>query len=142
MGKFAVILLPILARFAWNNLVPLLYKIFEAKYGKGLMGFVFELIAEKHPLIESEKMTKETAENLNIKAIKEVTAQSPGLKTTPAKWIHTVCYMEKIRRENKKKFNGWTEQYKFWKDSPKIKYQTTDFMYLYKKDFSVKKDDK
>lgn len=131
LGVLASIVLPILVRYAFKSLIPLLFNLLVAKYGDGFMGFVLELIADNAHLIELKQLDKDEAERKNVETMIEVSKQSPGLPKSVARWVHSVAYMEYVRRTNPSKFERTSQRVENWFKGNKVKYPQQDFMDLY-----------
>lgn len=114
----------------WGTLISLLFTWLAGKFGSGFMKWVLELIASNAAKIDFGKMTKAEAEERNIALIQQVTAQSPGIRTSEARLINTVAYLKWLSdnkpAEFKKRMN------RFLSSAGKLKsHTTTDFMDLY-----------
>lgn len=125
-----VILLKILAGWAWTYIVPFLFDLLKRKFGPGLIDFIYGLIGERHIQIVNDGLPPEDAEAMNLKIIKEATKSSPGLSTTWARFIHTIVYMKWTMDNVEVKFDGWIDNIIHFEYSGKNK-TTPDFMSLY-----------
>ena len=114
-----MILLKILAQYAWTYLVPLLFALLEKKMGPALMAFIYDLIGEQHQLILDGNVSTEDAERANLEVIREATRSSPGLSTTWAKFAHTVAYMKWVQDNIEIKFEWWIDALVLWENKAK-----------------------
>lgn len=132
---FAVVALPLVkllfTGFILPVILPLLLEWVKKNYGGGLVDFVFDLIKIQDKRIEAGEIASTAARDENIAAIKMVSAQSPGIGTTMAEFIHTIVYMNYVAETIPVKLERWIDKQITWK--PKVSTTSgADFMKTYR----------
>lgn len=108
-------------------ILKLAFKWFRKRYGKKLTDFAYELIG----LREKEKKVKGLdsidAALTNVRILKEITKQSPGLTTTECFLLNLSAYATWVSDKDKRKETEWVKRERQW---TRKKVQT-DYMDLY-----------
>lgn len=100
-----------------NVLFQILMMIIQALPWGELFKLAMGLINKQAPEVESGAKTGAQAEAENLAVMETATSMSPGLSTTPLKFIHTLAYMFFIHTHDKSKFDRWNDELAKWQAS-------------------------
>lgn len=120
------VLIPLLI-FIGEKIVDLVFTYLKKRYGTDLMNLSYSNVENLEKLKEAKVIDGDKAEDMNVAAIQQATAQSPGISKTWAKLVNWASYAVFVKKTNPEKFASWFARNRKWEKQGKGKRTETDF---------------